>query len=193
MGTFAAAWQASPKPQQRHRRSLYVLRLRGLRDPFFEVFNDPSPENSCEAREASLVTPQVFSLFNSRASFARALAFAARLARESNEPAEMIQRAFQVAFGRPPTQVEIESCLSHWNHMSDRHQDLTIQTPELPRQVTRQAVEENTGEKFQFQEQLEFHSDFVPDLQPADVSARIRGLAEVCLVLMNTNEFIYVY
>ena len=33
MGTFAPAWQPSLTPQQRHRRSLYVLRLRGLRDP----------------------------------------------------------------------------------------------------------------------------------------------------------------
>ena len=45
MGTFASAWQPSPRPEQRHRRSIYALKLRGLRDPFFEVFNQPSPEN----------------------------------------------------------------------------------------------------------------------------------------------------
>jgi hypothetical protein len=193
MGTFAAAWQASPKPQQRHRRSLYVLRLRGLRDPFFEVFNDPSPENSCEARESSLVTPQVFSLFNSAASYDRALAFAARLERDADQADETIRQAFRIALGREASAAEVETCIAHWNEMTARHRELKFQTIELPRQITRQAVEENTGEPFQFHEQLEFHADFVPDLKPADVSAKTRGLAEVCLVLMNSNEFIYVY
>jgi hypothetical protein len=36
-----------------------------------EVFNEPTPDFSCERREASTVTPQVFSLFNSQASQAR--------------------------------------------------------------------------------------------------------------------------
>ena len=38
-----------------------------------------------------------------------------------------------------------------------------------------------------------FDADFVPDLQPADVDARTRALADVCLVLFNSNEFAYVY
>ena len=73
MGTFAEAWQPSPLPEQRHRRSLYALKLRGHRDPFFEVFNAPAPDLSCEAREVSTVTPQVFSMFNSEITFDRAL------------------------------------------------------------------------------------------------------------------------
>ena len=91
MGTFAAAWQPSPRPAQRHRRSVYALKIRGLRDPFQEVFNEPSPENSCEARDASTVTPQVFSLFNSQASYDRALALAARLRRETNSPTAAVE------------------------------------------------------------------------------------------------------
>ncbi|HAV63204.1 MAG TPA: hypothetical protein DCY13_12670, partial [Verrucomicrobiales bacterium] len=56
MGTFAEAWQPNPLPGQRHRRSIYALKIRGLADPFMEVFNQPSPDLSCEAREASTVT-----------------------------------------------------------------------------------------------------------------------------------------
>ena len=37
------------------------------------------------------------------------------------------------------------------------------------------------------------NAEFVPDLQPADVDARTRALADVCLVLLNSNEFAYVY
>src|SRR5690606_27205024 len=29
MGAFAAAWTPNPRPEQRHRRSLYALKLRG--------------------------------------------------------------------------------------------------------------------------------------------------------------------
>jgi hypothetical protein len=35
--------------------------------------------------------------------------------------------------------------------------------------------------------------DFVPDKKYADVRPETRALAEVCLVLMNSNEFIYLY
>jgi hypothetical protein len=73
---------------------------------------------------------------------------------------------------------------------------LSTATPEKPKpplEVRREAVEENTGEKFSFQEKLPAYADFVPDLQPSDCDARTRALAEVCLVLLNSNEFAYVY
>ena len=63
----------------------------------------------------------------------------------------------------------------------------------LARSTRRDAVEENTGEKFSFNEKLHAYSDFVSDLQPADVSLHTRGLADVCLALLNSNEFVYVY
>ncbi len=78
MGTFAAAWVPSPLPKDRHRRSLYALKLRGLVDPAMEVFNAPSPDFSCERRDTSSGTPQVFSLFHSKASHQRSLALAHR-------------------------------------------------------------------------------------------------------------------
>ena len=40
---------------------------------------------------------------------------------------------------------------------------------------------------------LEVYRDFVPDLKPVDASPALRGLAEVCLVLLNSNEFAYIY
>jgi hypothetical protein len=58
--------------------------------------------------------------------------------------------------------------------------------------VRREAVEENTGERFAFSERLHAAKDFQPDLQPADVPARTRALADVCLVLLNGNEFAHV-
>ena len=50
-----------------------------------------------------------------------------------------------------------------------------------------------TGEAFEFVERLDVYEDYVPDLKPWDVQAETRALADLCLVLFNSNEFIYVY
>jgi mono/diheme cytochrome c family protein len=191
MGTFASAWVPNALPEQRHRRSLYALKIRGLRDPFMEVFNEPAPDFSCEAREVSTVTPQVFSLFNGQGSYDRALALANRVLKE--KPADAIERVFQLTFGRKPATDEKAACMTHWQQMEKKQAAVVIATPKPPLSVNRDAVEENTGEKFSFQEKLPGYAEFVPDLQPADCDARTRALADVCLVLLNSNEFSYLY
>ena len=191
MGTFAPAWEPSPKPEQRHRRTLYALKLRGVCDPMLEVFNAPTPETPCEARDISTTAPQAFALFNSEGTRSRALAFATWLLKESKSNDEIISRGFQVVFGRPPTKPELQACVKHWEAMTARHADLKIAKPVRPTEVIREAVEENTGVKFKFTEPLVAAADFVPDLHPADADARTRGLMEVCLVLFNTNEFVH--
>lgn len=192
MGTFASAWVPNPRPEQRHRRSLYALKLRGLTDPMLEVFNAPGPDFSCERREASTVTPQVFSLFNGQATHARALALAHRVLKETPEEQKAIDRLFALVFSRAPSAEERRDCLDHWRSALP-----LVRTPpplvRPPLEVRREAVEENTGEKFAFSEKLHAYADFVPDLRPADVDARTRALADVCLVLLNSNEFSYVY
>ncbi len=191
MGTFAAAWVPNPLPRQRHRRSLYALKLRGLSDPSLEVFNAPTPDFSCERREASTVTPQVFSLFNSVASANRSLAMAARVVKETTTEEEAITQCFALAFGRAPSSDELKVCTAHWQEMEGLQSKLTFTAQKPPTVVRRDAVEENTGEKFSFTEQLHSNADFVSDLQPADCDARTRALADVCLALLNTNEFVY--
>ncbi len=193
MGTFAAAWVPSPLPEQRHRRSLYVLRLRGLMDPMLEVFNSPAPDFSCERREVSTVTPQVFSLFNGQNSHSRALALAARSLREAESDVQAVQRCVQLALGRQASAEEAEELLQHWQQVERSLPEEPSPAVAAPLQVTRDAVEENTGEKFSYTETLFANADFVPDLQPADVDRHTRALADVCLVLFNCNEFVYVY
>jgi hypothetical protein len=193
MGTFAAAWTANPQPHQRNRRSIYALKLRGLSDPSMEVFNSPVPDFSCERRDASTVTPQVFAMFNSRATQSRSLALAARVTRETNTDRDAITRCFELALGRDPKPDEWATCLDHWRDIESMLDDRPPERFMPPLEVRRDAVEENTGEKFSFREKLHAHNDFVPDLQPADVPKHTRALADVCLALFNTNEFAYVY
>jgi hypothetical protein len=191
MGAFAPAWEPSPRPEQRHRRTLYTLKLRGVRDPLLEVFNAPTPDLSCEAREVSTVAPQASALLNGATTRARALAFAARVWKEVKTPEEAVSRAFRYALGRTPQQTEFEACRAHWAAMTARHKGLRFEKPRRPTEVVREAVEENTGEKFTFTEVLPAAADFISDLHPADVTPEVRGLMEVCLVLFNTNEFAF--
>jgi len=193
MGTFAAAWTPHPLPAHRHRRSIYTLKLRGLVDPMLEVFNSPTPDFSCERRDASTVTPQVFSLFNGQASHSRALTMANRAVSDSGNDAEAIRRCYLLAFSRHPTEEEQRLCLQHWAEIESMLPDAAHQTIAPALSVRRDAVEENTGERFSFEERLYSNKDFVPDLQPRDVPKHILALADVCLVIMNSNEFVYVY
>jgi hypothetical protein len=193
MGTFAEAWTANPLPAQRHRRSLYALRLRGLTIPAFDVFDAPAADLSCERRNVSTTAPQIFALFNSQTSFHRAAAMAARVLKEfpDDEPAA-IRRCFLLLYGRSPEPSELRYCMEHWQQMLSRQRELIFPRQTVPLEVLREAVEENTGERFVFRERLHAHADFVPDLQPADCDARTRALADICLVLINSSEFLYV-
>ena len=62
-----------------------------------------------------------------------------------------------------------------------------------PRTITRSLVEELTGRPFDYEEILPVFDAYVPDQKPADVDASTRALADLCLLLFNSNEFIYVY
>jgi len=50
---------------------------------------------------------------------------------------------------------------------------------------------EKTGELYSFDEHLPAYTDYQPDIQPSSLDAKTRGLAQVCLVIFNLNEFAY--
>jgi hypothetical protein len=103
-----------------------------------------------------------------------------------------IERLFRLVYLRAPSANEIRACLDHWQQTLP-----LVRTPpdntRPPLAVHREAIEENTGEKFSFSETLHANADFVSDLQPADVDARTRAFADLCLALLNSSEFVYVY
>ena len=69
---------------------------------------------------------------------------------------------------------------------------ITYPSPDVPDQVSRTVMAEKTGQSYSFVEIMPAYSNYTPDLGPADVDARTRGLAHVLRVLLNTNEFSYV-
>ena len=191
MGGTASVYEPDPLPQQRNRRSLYAEKTRGLRDPFLKTFNQPGPDQSCELRETSMVAPQALTLFNAEEVHERALAFAARLLREAAGDRAVMERAFSLALGRPASPGEIAACLVHWKAALLEEQGRVHKPEAFPVKIRRKVMAEKTGRPYEFWEHLPAYESYVPDLRRSDVDARTRGLAEVCLVIFNLNEFAY--
>ena len=191
MGGTASVYEPDPLPEQRNRRTLYAERIRGLRDPFLETFNQPGPEKSCELRETSTVAPQALTLFNSGEVLDRSLAFAARLISDDDDGQTTINRAFLLSLGRVATADELKACLTHWQAATAEEEGKNYPSKDYPDRTQRTVMAEKTGEPYDFIEFMPAYKDYQPDLQFGDVDARTRGLAQVCLVIFNLNEFAY--
>ena len=193
MGSVAPAYQPDRTPAERNRRTIYAERIRTLRDPLLEVFNQPGLDVSCEQRDASSVTPQVFSLLNGQNTYDRAVAMAVRLEAEKKKLDTKIQGAFQLALGRQPTTDELESSRQHVVELTEHHRHHPLKPIPTPKYVIREMVEEMTGLNFYWVEDLDMYDDYIADVKPWEVEPETRALADLCLVLFNSNEFIYVY
>ncbi|MEO0417123.1 MAG: DUF1553 domain-containing protein, partial [Verrucomicrobiota bacterium] len=191
--SLAPAYQPSPTPQLRNRRSIYAYRVRGLANPFLETFNRPNPNDSCEARDSASVSPQAFTLLNSDMVTARSIAFALRVERERTELQDQVARAIQLAYGRAATRAEKEKMTAYVEEMQAYHTNIEATPKEYPTTITRELVEEFTGEPFQYEEILPIFENYQADKQASDVSPETRALADLCLVLFNSHEFVYVY
>lgn len=195
--SLAPAYQPSPTPSIRNRRSVYAYQVRGQADPFTELFNQPNANESCEYREVAAVTPQVFTLLNSDIITDRSIAMANRLQTEfadkktDGKVPDKIRRAFELTLLREPTPQELERLSKYVSDMTSYHETVTIEPTDYPTTITRSLVEEFTGQTFEYEEILPVFENYEADQKPGDVSAQTRAIADMCLLLFNANEFLY--
>ena len=104
-----------------------------------------------------------------------------------------MNRAIELAFGRTPPSAEHNKLVSYVRQMQEYHKNTHPEPKDYPTQITRSLVEEFTGEPFEYQEILPVFENYEPDQQAADVSPETRALADLCLLLFNSNEFIFLY
>jgi mono/diheme cytochrome c family protein len=192
MGAMAPAYIPSRTREERNRRTIYSFRIRNLADPLLEVLNRPGSETSCERRDETTVTPQVFALFNSEFAANRSLAMADRLMKQQLLAENRIDAAFRAIYGRAPAPDEANTCSAHLAKMTEQHQSRRPTPHDLPMKVRRSMVEEMTGDLESWDEDLSILKNYERDLMPWQVDAQTRALADLCLVLMNSNEFLYV-
>jgi len=192
MGTVAPAWEATLERAARNRRTIYTFQQRSLLNPLVEVFNGANPNESCEFRRASTVAPQVFNLFNSQFSYDAALAFAARLEREAATLNQRIVLAFRLALQRAPSAVELQLARRHVAGMTAYHQKVAPPPMAALNPVELFINSEFTGRTVRLVEDTDF-TGYERNLHASQVRASTRALAELCLTLLNANEFVYVY
>ncbi len=102
------AWKPDAKPEDRDRRSVYVLAKRNLRYPLFDAFDLPDQQNSCARRAVTTTAPQALLLLNSVFTLERARKMGADLkALLPSDDAGLAARAYRLAWGRPADDDEV--------------------------------------------------------------------------------------
>jgi hypothetical protein len=96
-----------------------------------------------------------------------------------------------LALARSATADEVKVCLSRWKQATGTEKGKTPAPKTYAKKIKRTVMAEKTGEPYDFWEFLPSYETYQPDLQRSEVDARTRGLAHVCLVLFNLNEFSY--
>lgn len=192
MGGVAPVYVPSKTRAERNRRTIYAAQIRSLINPMLEVFNSAPTEMSCERRDQTTVTPQAFALFNSQYALDGAVAMAARLCKTAESPEDQVEQVFLLAYGRKPDPMEKKRCIQHIAEMTRHHERTVPEDFRFPETVERSMVGEFTGEQFFFKEDWDM-TDYEYNVQLSEVPPTTRALAELCLVIMNSNEFIYVY
>ena len=91
------------------RRSLYIAVRRNFPDPFLQAFDFPNPHTAIGRRSVSNVPAQALALMNNPFVSKQASLWAEQSWRSSPEAGlrERIQRLYQAAFNRPPTELEV--------------------------------------------------------------------------------------
>jgi Protein of unknown function (DUF1553)/Protein of unknown function (DUF1549)/Planctomycete cytochrome C len=88
-------------------RSVYLMTQRQFRHPFLGLFDEPDTNTTTDVRGTSTVPLQALFLMNSDFMRETAAAFAARISRETDDPATRIRRAYLLAYSRPADPREI--------------------------------------------------------------------------------------
>ena len=87
------------------RRTIYTKVLRNTRDALLDAFDAPDGSLSTAERNATTIPTQALLLINGPWSLGRAEAFAKQL-RSLADPVAQVTHAYQLTFGRPPTDAE---------------------------------------------------------------------------------------
>jgi hypothetical protein len=129
------------------RRSLYIGVRRNFLTPFFLAFDYPVPFSTMGRRTVSNVPAQALALMNNPLVEEQAKVWAKRVLAQTGSAMKRINRMYETAFGRPPTEAERRDALAF---LTEREKDF-------------------------------------------GASDDVRAWADLCHVLFNLKEFIYIH
>ncbi len=94
-------WEMMKEEPATWRRSIYAYWKRGLKYPFFDVYDQPDPNVTCERRNVTTVPTQALTLLNNEFVLMQARHFAERVQREAgDDSAKQIQALYRIALSR---------------------------------------------------------------------------------------------
>ena len=160
-------WLVTPDVKQHTRRSIYLFNKRNVRLPLFEAFDQPDTLNSCAIRPVSTFAPQALILMNGPFAQEQGKNMAISLVKGcGGERVKQIETLYKRAVGRVPKAEETKLGLEFLEAQTD-----TIRN--------------------RLRAKLPVGID--PQKLPAGADlAQVRALADLCVAVFNTHEFVYI-
>ncbi|MGH9340833.1 MAG: DUF1549 and DUF1553 domain-containing protein [Acidobacteriota bacterium] len=164
-GLTVREWETSEDPRERNRRSIYTFIRRNVRYPFYATFDMPDTNDTCARRETTTTPLQALMMMNSEVVLEWAEAFAGRiLLTAGSNPEKLVDTAYRLAYYRPPAPEELTTALN----FLERQRELI---------VPRAAAGEDLAQ---------------PPQRPYNVdSVDVAALVDLCHMILNSNEFVY--
>ena len=106
-------WKKNEDASEADRRSVYVFVRRNVRYPMFETFDMPDTHESCARRNSTITSNQALDLLNNSLVYDWSKSFADRVLNDGGmSPESQIDRAYKLAYARPPSADERLTALS---------------------------------------------------------------------------------
>ena len=165
MPTPQGGWKETESDAGHRRRSVYVFVKRNMPFPLLGTFDFPDTHESCARRVHTTTAPQALSLLNSHESSQWARAFAGRV--------------LELAGSDTTMQVDVANRLAYGRTASPHEKDVALTFLERQARIVADRPEDS-------------EPALVPDSVPSGVSPQhAAALVDYCLMLLNSNEFVY--
>jgi hypothetical protein len=160
-------WPVTPDATEYTRRSTYLFNKRNVRQPMLEALDQPDTLNSCASRPVSTFAPQALILMNGPFVQEQGKALAVKLVKERGPDAtKQIEALYRRTVGRAPRPEELKLANGFLDTQTETIRDRL--RARLPVGIDAKAL-------------------------PAGADlARVRALADLCVVIFNTHEFVYI-
>ena len=135
----ANAWTPSP-PDERHRRSIYMMTKRHLLLPIMTAFDFPNSEKPCGKRDITTVAPQALAMLNNRFVHERSESLAV-LGGSIDRLEERVGFVWRRVLGRDPSESEHRAAVRHYRrqlrYFAERRQSANeaakVPAPSIPK------------------------------------------------------------
>lgn len=158
-------WATTEAPEEHRRRSVYIFVRRNSPYPMLDAFDFPDTHESCARRNRTTTAPQALALLNGEEPAEWARAFAQRVLTEAgSDEGRQVETAYRLAYSRDPDPAERDTAHS----FLDRHAGV-----------------------FEDGEEGAEPAALPERFPPAVSSEHAAALVDFCLMLLNSNEFVY--